>query len=978
MSWPPLSYSVAAFPRKCATGAALLGFTLVALPLTALEPTQVDFACDIRPILNKNCVGCHGGVKRAGKISFIYRDAVVATNAADEKPIHPGDPDNSELIYRITTDNEDDRMPPAEHAGRLSKQEIDLIREWIKQGAKWKEHWAWIKPVAPATPNVSKPKWMRQPLDSFVLAKLDAEKLKPAPEADRAQWLRRVTFDLTGLPPTPDEIHGFSSDKSTEAFEKVVDRLLASPRFGERWASPWLDAARHADSMGFEKDSLRTVWPYRDWVIRALNDDLPFDQFTIKQLAGDLLPDAKLEDQIATTFHRETQVNAEGGTDDEEYRIAAVIDRVNTTWEVWQGTTMRCVQCHSHPYEPIKHEEFYRSFALFNTTRDWDLADDTPQLRVPTDPAEFARARKLDDEISARRKAEFVGLRERSIPGETWQPLAPTRAESTKGTQLAITNAIEVHTIDTVAHNSRFTIEAPLPPGITNLGALRIEVLPDNPDVARLTPEPGFLISQFRAFVVTNATATNTGIEIPLAHCFGDEKEPLVDDDAAVRGDSQGWGANPRLTQPRRAVFVPERLTTIPAGATLRCIMAHDYGANDTMALVTRRFRLAVTQADDWVREENSSWFMNNRDALARLRQERIAIQSVSLPIMLEQPLAQRRVTATFVRGNWLSKGDVVAPGVPAIFNPAHQPEPTDRLALAQWIVSPDNPLTARVTVNRLWSEIFGLGLVETVEDFGSSGQPPANPALLDHLAVRFQHDLGWSVKKLLREITLSATYRQDSRTTPALATRDPRNRLLARGPRGRLSAEMVRDQALAVSGLLSEKMFGPPVMPPQPEGIWNVVYSGAKWETATGEDRHRRALYTIMRRTAGYPSALMFDSPSREVCTTRRIKTNTPLQALVTLNDPVYVECAVALAARMRQAAGKNLRKQLALGFKLTTGCDATKAELKPLEDLHRTALARYTANPELAKKLAGSPDEAALALVANALLNLDASLTK
>ena len=409
-----------------------------ALAADSKTTTPVDFARGIRPIFNKNCVGCHGGVKRAGKISFIYRDVVVAEDANDDKPIHPGDPENSELIRRVTTDNEDDRMPPADHAGRLSEHDVGLLRDWIKQGAKWKEHWAWIKPIAPEAPKVSKPKWVRQPLDAFVLSKLDAEKLNPSSEADRAQWLRRVSFDLIGLPPTPDEISNFTRDKSSDAYEKVANRLLASPQFGERWASPWLDAARHADSMGYEKDPLRTVWPYRDWVIRALNEDLPFDQFTIKQLAGDLLPDATLSDQIATTFHRNTQVNTEGGTDDEEFRVAAVIDRVSTTWEVWQGTTMRCVQCHSHPYEPIRHEEFYRSFALFNTTRDWDLVDETPVLSVPTNGIEFATAQKLDTNISHLRRKEFDEVSKLASRDLHWLSLAPTNATATKGTKLVI------------------------------------------------------------------------------------------------------------------------------------------------------------------------------------------------------------------------------------------------------------------------------------------------------------------------------------------------------------------------------------------------------------------------------------------------------------------------------------------------------------------------------------------------------------
>ncbi|HEX5220597.1 MAG TPA: PSD1 and planctomycete cytochrome C domain-containing protein [Verrucomicrobiae bacterium] len=979
---------------------AILLSVLVAATANAASPTSpvsapVDFARDVRPIFNKNCVGCHGGVKRAGKISFIYRDVVVATNAADEKVIHPGDPEHSEFIRRITTTDEEDRMPPAEHGPRLSEKEIALLREWVRQGAAWKEHWAWIKPVAPAVPKISKPKWVRQPLDAFVLAKLDSEKLKPSAEADRIQWLRRVSFDLTGLPPTPEEAKAFVADKSPQAHERVVDRLLASPRFGERWASPWLDAARYADSMGFEKDPLRTVWPYRDWVIRALNDGMPFDQFTVKQLAGDLLPEASLDDQIATTFHRNTQLNTEGGTDDEEYRLAAVIDRVNTTWEVWQGTTMRCVQCHSHPYEPIKHEEFYRSLALFNTTRDWDLPDDSPTLRVPLSETDFTRARQLDQSISKLRREEFDARGRLFNTSNGWIALAPDRATATKGTQLVIqTNQAagnEIRTVGTVATFSQFTIEIPLPEHLSRLSALRIQVLPDDPDKARLTPEKGFILTQLRAVLLANSglsgedgstnevPSTNSlPGEIKFVHCFGDEAEPAQDDDAAVRADKSGWGANPRLTEVRRAVFVPAESTEITPGSRLKLIVSHEQGANDSAALVARRVRLDATASEDWIRFVQSRQFKDGRKELARLRKERDAISNVKVPVMREQETAFRRPTAVFERGNWLAKGETVKPGVPALFKSAQGTDPDDRLALARWLVSPENPLTARVTVNRIWSELFGFGLVETVEDFGSSGPPPVNQALLDQLALRFQNELGWSLKKLLREVVLSATYRQDGRVTRALEARDPQNRLLARGPRTRLSSEMVRDQALAVSGLLSDKMFGPPVMPPQPDGIWDIVYSGAKWETAKGEDRYRRALYTFLRRTAAYPSYLTFDSPSREVCVTRRIKTNTPLQALVTLNDPVYVECAVALAGRMRREGGADLRKQISSGYELATGRAPTKEALRALQELHKTSLARYQADPDLAGKLAGTPEESALALVANAVLNLDDSLTK
>ncbi len=952
-------------------------------------PRRVDFADEIRPILNKNCVGCHGGVKRAGKISFIYRDEVVAKSDTDEKPIHPGDPDKSEMIHRVLSEDEEERMPPPEHGPKLSDSEIKLLREWIRQGAKWKEHWAWVKPVAQPLPKVSQAKWPRQPLDNFILARLDAEKLKPSREADRAQWLRRASFDLTGLPPTPEAVKAFAADKSREAYEKVVDRLLALPRFGERWAAPWLDVARYADSMGYEKDPLRTVWPFRDWVIRALNADLPFDQFTIRQLAGDLLPDATLPDRVAATFHRNTQVNTEGGTDDEEYRVVATIDRVNTTWQVWQATTMGCVQCHSHPYEPINHDEYYRALAFFNTTRDWDLKEELPVLRVPLVETNFTRAQKLDQQISRLRREEHAFTERLAEKTVAWQPLFPDRAAASLGTSLVIkTNDggnAEVWTSGTIVTHTGFTIEIPVPPTITNLEALRVEVSPTDPVKARFTPENGFVISQLRLAFANEAADDSTGstnrderIEINLAQCFSDEAEPFFDDAATLQPDNAGWGAYPRLTEPRHAVFVPSAQVALPSGARLKLTIKHGLGGGDIPAMVARRIRLAITGDDDWEKLIASPEFQARRKELAELTRQRSEIVSIAIPTISEQESALRRPTAVFARGNWLNKTDVVTPGVPKLFGQLVPDATADRLALARWLVSPKNPLTARVTVNRVWEQLFGIGIVETVEDFGSSGEKPSHPELLDFLALRFQNELGWSLKKLLREMVLSAAYRQDARATTELLARDPRNRLLARGPRTRLSAEMMRDHALAVSGLLSEKMFGPPVMPPQPDGIWNVVYSGEKWTTSAGEDRHRRALYTLVRRTTGYPSSQTFDQPTREVCVARRLRTNTPLQALVTLNDPVYVESAVALAARMRREGGGDLRKQIMRGCELACGSAPDNKSLTALLDLHQRSLARYEREPELAKKLAATPADAALALVANTILNLDSALTK
>ena len=973
-----------------------------------LDGAPVDFNREIRPLLSEHCIACHGGVKRARRLSFIYREQALGRK---KDVIVPGDPDASKLIERITAEEEDDRMPPADHGPRLSERAIELLRRWIREGAKWGEHWAYRRPTSVTIPPVTNPSWCRQPLDHFILDRIEKEGLAPSPPAAPEEWLRRVTFDLIGLPPTPEEVRGLLDDPSDAGFERAVDRLLGSPHFGERWAAMWMDLARYADSQGYEKDSLRTMWPYRDWLIRAFNADMPFDQLTVRQLAGDLLPDATLDDIIATAFHRNTPTNSEGGTDDEEFRVAAIIDRVNTTWEVWQGVTFKCVQCHSHPYDPIEHAEYYRFFAFLNTARDWDLRSDAPKLRVPHDVSRFAAARSIDRRLRELRRAE-VEQTARVAAITDWRKLLPEHAASTGQTRLALKpgegGVVEVHTEGTVSHDSRFTLDFSLPDGLKRLTALRVEVLPRDPDRARHTPELGFVISKLEAELIrvnddqaaTQASNTDPEIEgeadgrddtaaatsaerVRFSFALGDEAEPFGDAQATLDEDEAGWGAKPRITHPRRLVLVTEGPVELSGFDRLRIVVYQDDAPKDLAPLVMDRSRYSASDSPEWSELISSDNFRSRREEIARLTDDRRKEKAVELPIMAEQERGLRRVTAIFTRGGWLDKKGDVVPGIPMLFGGLPTEEHTagrapDRLALARWLVSDVNPLTARVAANRFWEQLFGRGLVETLEDFGSSGMAPSHPRLLDFLALRFRGELGWSVKSLLREIVLSATYRQQARVTPLLRDRDPRNVLLARGPRGRLTAEMVRDNALAVSDLLSRKMFGPSVMPPQPDGIWRAARSKLKWKTATGEDRYRRALYTYWRRSSPYPSMMTFDAPNRLVCAARRLTTNTPLQALVTLNDPVYVECAVALARRMRAEGGSTVESRIRHGYRLAAGSDPSDADVEDLARLHELALATYRREPALAEKMAESPEAAALALVANAILNLDRVLTR
>ncbi|MFQ3593481.1 MAG: PSD1 and planctomycete cytochrome C domain-containing protein, partial [Gemmataceae bacterium] len=702
-----------------------------------------------------------------------------------DRAIVPGDPAKSTLLARVSLADGPERMPPKGEP--LSAKQVAILRDWIAQGAKYETHWAYLAPVRPAAPALKNPAWVRVGFDAHILARLEKEGLAPTPEADRATWLRRVTLDLTGLPPTPQEVRDFLADHRADAYERVVDRLLASPAYGEHQARYWLDLARYADTNGYEKDERRSIWPYRDWVIRAFNANMPFDQFTLEQLAGDLLPEATTDQKIATGFHRNTMTNTEGGTDDEEFRVAAVVDRVNTTMEVWMGTTMACAQCHNHKYDPFTMRDYYALFAIFNNTADGGRSL-APVLELPTDQEQLQRSLLMGSIDSQKKSRALVG----AIAG-------PGAAE-------------------------------------------------------RLHP------------------------------------------------------------------------------------------------------------------------------SLPRLLQQLASIRPASTLVMQELP--RPRQTHLLIRGNHKSKGQRVLPDTPAALPPRGPGVPANRVGLAKWLTAADNPLTARVLANRLWARFFGRGLVETSEEFGSQGEPPSHPEVLDWLATEL-HQLHWDLKAFQRQIVLSATYRQASRVGPDQLARDPFNRLLSRGPRFRLDAETIRDQALAIGGLLYPVQGGPSVFPHQPEGVWFQPYSGDRWVVSSGGDRYRRGLYTFWRRTAPYATFMAFDAPSREVCTERRPRSNTPLQALATLNDPAFVEAAIGLARRMLREGQDD---PLGFGFLATVGRLPSQRERAAIQPLIEQTHARYLKDRARAKALIasladGSLDEvqwATWTVVANVLLNLDETITK
>jgi Protein of unknown function (DUF1553)/Protein of unknown function (DUF1549)/Planctomycete cytochrome C len=1002
-------------------------FLLTTLPIflaipTAAQDKPVHFVRDIRPILAKNCFGCHGPDEKArkAKLRLDVEDSAKAVIVA-------GDVDASDLIKRISSGG-DDRMPPPKTGSALPADQIDLITRWVKQGAKWGRHWAFEKPVRPPLPDVHLADWPKNPIDRFTLARLEKEGLKPSPEADKHTLARRVALDLTGLPPDPDLVKTFLADSSPEAYERLVDELLKSPAYGERWARTWLDLARYADTKGYEKDLGRTMWRYRDWVIDAFNRDLPYDLFTRDQLAGDLLPTPTADQLLATAFHRNTMVNDEGGTDDEEFRVAAVKDRVDTTIQVWMGLTMGCAKCHSHKYDPISQKEYYQLYAFFNQTEDADTNDERPKLPFPT---------KEQQEIVAKLQAEYMQVRqqiytytdelkdaagkweEEARKHTGWTIAKPTAMTAASGSTMKLQDDGSV--LVEARRPARETYTVTIPAGTKPITGIRLEVLPDKSHpktgVGRAENDGNFVLSRFavaakpkdepaKTLSVTSAVADFSQDQYPVEHAL---KSP--------NRRKNGWAVAPKQLDIHNAAFTLAEPYTPAEGAELEITLDHQFEFNYP-GFSIGRFRLYVTSdlpatltgdlpaelrvifmipAEKRTPEQNayvwayyaaiSPLTKPLRDQLDAIQKKIAAVLVVQTPVMKELPPDKQRPTKVHVRGNFLDQGDMVQPTMPAAFHPFPAGAPINRLGVAEWLMHRDNPLTARVAVNRFWAHLFGRGLVETQEDFGSQGQPPTHPELLDWLAVEFR-DKDWSMKGLLKEIVMSATYRQSSRTTPDLAKRDPDNRLLARGPRFRMEAEMIRDTTLAASGLLSHKMFGPSVMPPQPEGLWKSVYSGEKWITAKGEDRYRRGVYTYVKRTSPYPAMTTLDAPSRETCTVRRITTNTPQQALVTLNDTAYVEMAQALARKM-YAAGATPDQRIAHGVERALGRPARPDEVPVLKDLYESRLKHYTANPDDAKALATNPlgpppettplpDLAALTAVANVMLNLDEFLTK
>ncbi|MEX2565983.1 MAG: DUF1553 domain-containing protein [Cyclobacteriaceae bacterium] len=886
---------------------------------------KVDFSADVKPILNQHCISCHGGVKKNAGFSLLFENEALGATESGHPAIIPGDASESEFISRLKEKDPELRMPY--NKPPLSDEEIKTLTDWVNQGAQWGNHWAYELPEKVEIPHTTlkagfskenTAPFAKNEIDHFVADALESHDLQPSPEADPLVLLRRVSLDLTGLPPGDTLAERWKNQEIT--YESLVDKLLQDPGYGERWASWWLDLARYADTKGYERDVSREIWAYRDWVIKAFNDNMPFDQFTIEQMAGDLLPDPNLDQLTATAFHRNTMNNDEGGTQDEEFRVAAVMDRVNTTFEVWQSTTMACVQCHSHPYDPIKFEEYYKALAFFNNTRDEDTHGEEPKLKFY----------KGDDSL----KVEEI---------KSWAKRNGQAESKEKVEQFLLYQEPKYHAHDCEDFDKGELIDTKWL-GLWDDGSCYLREV----------------YTGGASYLYLNYWTGNEGSVLTIRN-GGPEGEVL----SRLNLDKTDGRVIKRF--PFKKVEGKVDLFLHMENKTLN-------KQQTTSAINWFAFAPALPGKEQAGYQEMEQSFV-----------ELLNTPTPTVPIMAENPHFMDRNTHVFERGNWMMKGAEVTPDVPEVLNDWKENWPKNRLGLSYWLTSKENPLTARTIVNRLWAQLFGRGLVSTLEDMGTQSDPPSHRELLDWLSLRLMHEHDWQIKPLLKDMVLSATYRQSSISSPALHEKDPGNKWYARGPRFRLSAEQIRDQALAISGLLSRKMYGKGVKPPQPDNVWQTVYNGESWETSEGEDRYRRAVYTFLKRTSPYPSFITFDAGSREVCSISRTVTNTPLQALITLNDPVYQEAAFFLAKQMLESGKEDHEKSIAMGYEKALVKPIDRQNQKLLEELYRFSKDDFEANPdqmeewlERAEDRDKTPEFAALVVVANALLNLDELLTK
>jgi hypothetical protein len=1003
---------------------------LISAPLWSAEPPQtIRFNRDVRPILS-NCFYCHGPDPK-------HREADLRLDTSDGAQalaIVPGKPDESPLIERVTSPDEDTRMPPPESKKpRLTAGQIAILRRWIEQGAPYEGHWAFLPLAKADPPAVKNEAWIKSPIDRFILARLEQERTAPSPEADAATLIRRLSLDLTGLLPTPEEVEEFVRDYSPsgtldgeterqrdgeKAYRALVERLLASPHYGERWGRHWLDQARYADSNGYSIDSERQMWPYRDWVIQALNNDMPFDRFTLEQLAGDQLPNPTKAQLVATAFHRNTLINEEGGTDKNQFRHEAVVDRVNTTAAVWLGLTVGCSQCHSHKFDPITHREYYELFAFFNNTTDVNNKGATVSVargemlghspEPPPPPPELAAG--FAERQAAWEKEQLARLAQQSAAPPGWQPLEYVSVSTSSGGQLKRLDDNSLLAAGMISNNDAYTVVAKT--DLKQVAALRLRVLTHDS-----LPKQGPGRAGNGNFVLTKVVVAAVGQSVKLAAAQSDHEQPEYGVAGVLDDDPQtGWAINvgpnskAKMNADHEAVLVLATPLSVEGPLEIRLLhelhgdylvgrFALEASATAPPGTSTTGDKLAAALAVP-PESRSTEQALLVRDAFiaadpesraAKARRETAAAKAAEVMIMKE--LDQPRETYISLRGDFLrpdKEVGVLSPGGLKAVPPAFPAQPgRTRVDLARWLTSPENSLTPRVAMNRVWMRYFGRGLVETEEDFGTQGTPPSHPELLDWLAQEFIAGGGrpWSLKHMHRLIVTSSTYRQSSRARPELAEKDSRNLLLARQERTRVEAEIVRDAALAASGLLDPTIGGPSVRPPQPDGVYAFTQTAKKWTPDTGTSRYRRGMYTLFFRSAPYPLFTTFDAPDFSTACTRRIRSNTPLQALTVANDEAFVEIAQGLAARvLKEVPHGDATARLKRAFLLCLCREPSERELVALQGYYDRQLAALSKDNERAKALlsnelqkAGAPAAAAaLVLASRAILNTDAFITR
>ena len=901
-------------------GVGLLVVAIIAWQLPKLRAERIDFSTQVKPILNEKCIGCHGGVRKQGGFSLLFEKEAFAKLPSGKRAIIKGKPHKSEMIRRLTLDDPEQRMPYQEPP--LTKNEITILTKWIRQGAKWGEHWAYQSIKKPKVPKKVL-NWGYNEIDNYVAANLKEIGLVPSTLASPEVLSRRAALDIIGLP-VPERLRQpFLKNPTFENYGILIDSLLALPQYGEKWATMWLDLARYADTKGYERDGERNIWRYRDWLIKAFNADMPYNQFITEQLAGDLLPNPTDDQLLATAFHRNTMTNDEGGTKNEEFRVAAIIDRVNTTWETLMGTSFACAQCHSHPYDPFTQKNYYQFYDFLNQTTDEDTYEDYPTLRhfKPVQVRQLDTLTQwLGQQIGEEERKEvinFIKTRGRVKPSLVCDELVNGTLNDTKWVLLRNNSAARMPNVSLNGKNQVLIHQRVYKTG----GVLSI----------RLDSIDGKIIAS-DTLIIKGDVAWQYG-EMDISPTTGVHDLYLT-----YRHPDQLSEDHPEYND-RHVVF-------------------------------------------DWFYfTKKINWHTEGRTE--EIFWELVDAPTQATPIMTERELAEKRATHIFDRGNWRVTTEKVTANVPQSLSPFPADAPPNRLGLAQWMTSPDHPLTSRTIVNRIWEQLFGTGIVETLEDMGTQGAEPINQPLLDYLSYSIQHDYNWSLKTLLKNIMLSETYRQSSYTSPDHLEKDPLNKYLARMPRVRLSAEQIRDQALAATDMLHPQLYGEPVMPYQPEGIWRSPYNGAKWMQSQGGQQYRRTIYTYWKRTSPYPFTLTFDGVGREVCVSRRIRTNTPLQALATLNDLGVLEVSKQFAANISQQYDVP-KQQITFAYQKITQRTITDEKAMALAVLYEAAFEKYSQEPILKKELLGedfeafTPEVAALVLVVNSILNLDEVIMK